>query len=210
MGVSHDCSYLLIQQIPRRVQVEIQTGQPGHVATQGRFPLDQEDRIPGVGDVQRSDHARYPPTDHQRAFHHRQRQGDQRFVHADFSQHAPNDVHRFLRSRFRSGLVDPGGLLPDVGYLAVIWIQPAAPGGLAESRLMHRGRTGSHDDGVQIFFLNRLGQQALARVRAHILVIRRVSHFRQRADFLHDALYVHSSRDIHPTMADEHSHSFHN
>ena len=68
-------------------------------------------------------------------------------------------------------LVNPGALLADVGDLHHIRVEAGRRRGLAEGGLVHAGRAGADHDAGQVMFLDRVLDDVLARLGAHILII---------------------------------------
>ena len=113
-------------------------GELGHVAADGGFPLDQDDLVAAVGDIQCGLDAGDAAADDQGPLGDRYGDGGQDAVLLDPLDHHADDLDR-LDGGFFLVLVDPGAVLADVGHLAQEGVQAGRFDSLAEGLLVHAG-----------------------------------------------------------------------
>ena len=181
-------------------------GELGHVAADGGFPLDQDDLVAAVGDVQGGLDAGNAAADDQGPLGDRHGDGGQDAVLLDPLDHHADDFDRLDGGLFPV-LVDPGAVFADVGHLAQEGVQPGRFDGLAEGLFVHARRAGRNDDVGELLLLDGFLEQVLARVGAHVFVVGGEGYAGQFADFLRNPLDIDGPGYVFAAVADEYAYS---
>ncbi len=150
-------------------------GELGHVAADGGVPLDKDDLMAAVGNIEGRLDAGDTAADDEGPF------GDRHGDRLELSVHLhPLDEHGDDFGRFDSGLflilMDPGAVLADVGHLHQVGIEAGGFGGFAEGLFVHPGGAGGNDDAVEVMLADRFFQEVLAGIGAHVLVVAGVGY----------------------------------
>ena len=96
----------------------------------------------------------------------------------------------------------PAILLPQSDVVVQVRIQPGALYGPPEGLLMQENGTCSHDDPVDTVFFNVVGDQLLARIRAHELIAPRNDDVGKCPERFRDQITAHGIADVAATIAD--------
>jgi hypothetical protein len=96
-------------------------------------------------------------------------------------------------------------VLPDIGHLEQIGIQPGLRARLPESGLVHQGRARRHYHPVQVVLVDVVLDQRLPRVGAHVDVVPGDRHILQAGGKVSNCGYIHRGSDIGTTVANVYS-----
>ena len=105
--------------------------------------------------------------------------------------------------------MDPRTLLADIGNLDHVGIQTLILHTAAKGRFVQTRRTCRDDDSIQPVFLNRLGDQSLPWIRAHILIIGSKRDPWKLGCLLGNAFNVYCAGNIPATVTDKYSYPSH-
>ncbi len=179
LGWAVTASILVLDQVGRAVEIQVQARQLGHPPTQAAALFDQHDRVAGVGQVERGLEAGNPAADDQPALDQGQKVGRERLVVVGLGDDGPDRLDGLVGGRFLLLLVDPARLLADVGDLGLVGVDARRLGRLAEGGLVHRRRAGGDDDAVQPVVDDVVADELLAGLGAHVLIVYGIDHFRE-------------------------------
>ena len=175
------------------------------VAAQLVFFLEQVDFIALVGDLQSGRHAGDAASDDDRFVDDRQRVFAERLDHARIGDRHPDEVFRLIR-RFRLLLhVNPGALVADVRHFEQVLVQAGLPHSLPEHRFMGSGRTGGHDDPVQVVLFDRVADLCLGVLRAGVEVVFDMNDILERSRVISHLRNIDDAADVDAAVADEYA-----
>ncbi|OPY06354.1 MAG: hypothetical protein A4E66_02235 [Syntrophus sp. PtaB.Bin001] len=101
--------------------------------------------------------------------------------------------------------MDPGTLIPDVGQLEEIGIQPGLPQGLPEKGFVSLGSAGRHHDPVEPVFFNLFLDLREAGIRAGVHRVGGDGHIGIAGNRCGHLFDVDRRGDVDPAVADEHA-----
>src|SRR6185369_2589529 len=181
-------------------------GELGHVPADGGFPLDQDDFVAGVSDVEGCLDAGDAAADDKGPLGDRDGDGGEDPVLLDPFDHHADDFDRFLGGFFFV-FVDPGAVLADVGHLAQERIEAGRFDGFADGFLMHARAAGGDDDMGEFLLLDGFLEQVLAGIGTHVFVFDGEGDAGEPAYFPGYALDVDGTGDVLAAVADEYAYS---
>ncbi len=161
-----------------------------------------------VGDVEGRLDAGDAAADDQCSLRDRDGDRDELFVLLDPLDEHGDDLGRLGRRLFFV-LVDPGAVLADVGHLAEEGVEARTLGGIAEGLLVHPRGAGGDDDPVKVLLGDRLLQQVLPRVGAHVFVVGGIGDTGDAACLLCYPFHVDRARDVLAAVTDKYADSGH-
>jgi len=141
---------------------------------------------------------------HQGPLGDRHLDGLERLVALDLRHHHPHQVDG-LGGGELALLVHPGTLLPEVGHLAQVGVEPGLGHGVAECGLVHARRAGRHHHAREPVFGDGRLDQALAGIRAHVLVVHAVDHAGHGPRGLGHPGAVDGAADVLAAVTDEYA-----
>lgn len=173
----------------------------GHLPPDGRFLLDEVNRVAGFADLQRGLNAGDAASHDQGAgMDLRPARAERRLV-VD-----PADSGIDQRGGFAGGQVDivvhPGAVFADIGHLEKVAVQPGPLAGVAESQFVHVRRTGRHHYPRQALVLDVLFDHFLSGIGAHKFISRSNGHIGLIFQRSGDLLYPHVLGNIDTAMTD--------
>ena len=188
----------------RAVEGRERLGQSSHLAADRRFAFDQRHRHSRVSDVQGGLDAGDPAADDQCFASHGNLDRFQGSIVADFGRGDPDQIHRLGRGAGPFGM-DPRAVFADVRHLDQVRIQARMLRRFAERLQVHVRRAGGDHDAIQSLAGDRIADQLLARIGAHVLVDPRAAHARQLGRLFRHALHVDIASDVLATPAREYA-----
>ena len=103
----------------------------------------------------------------------------------------------------------PGALLTDVGDLNHVGVQTGGLSGLAEGGFVHTGGAGADHDTGKLMLTDRIADQILTCLRAHILIFGGYNHAGLIPERIGNGFHIHCAGDVGTAMAHEYSNSLH-
>ena len=208
VGVVGDVDHLRRHDALGAVEGREGLGEHRHVPAQGGLALHQHHLVAGVGDVEGRLDAGDAAADDQRPLGHRDGDVGELVGLLHPRHHHLHDVDGLGR-RLGAVLVHPGAVLADVGHLAQVGVEPRGLGGVAEGLLVHARRAGGHHDPVEPVFGDRLLEQALPGVGAHVLVVGGEGDAGQLGGGRRHLFHIDGAGDVLPAVTDKNTDSGH-
>ncbi|MBT9171348.1 MAG: hypothetical protein DDT18_01722 [Actinobacteria bacterium] len=159
-----------------------------------------------LGGVQSSLDAGYPAPNNQDVLVHLEEGREKLLVPAYLEDSFPDQINSLPCSCLLVGM-DPGALLPNIGHLHQIGIEPSLPGSPAEGLFMHFGRAGRYYHPVQTVLLDSRFDQILSALGAQVGVISGIDHMGKALCCLHHPGTVYRARNIATTVTDKDTYS---
>jgi hypothetical protein len=173
-----------------------------HVPADRGLPLDENDLVAAVGEIEGRLDAGDASAYDQGAVVDGEGQRLEILVSADPLHGAFGDLLRLFRP-LRLVLVNPAALLADIGDFALELVDAGPLGGIAESLLVEIGAAAGDDDAVELLLLDRLLDFLLPGIGAHVDVVDGVIDVGVLRQLLGHALDVDGAGNVDAAVADK-------
>ena len=173
----------------------------GHVPPQIGLPFEQGHLKTCFRHVFGCRQSRNSPSDDQSGGDH----GGFFFLKGFLKMHAGNRRGHQLLRLLRGNLavrMHPGTLLPDIGLLEIVGVDPTLLHDLSKGRLVHPGGAGRDNHSVQLMFPDIFPNHLLSRIGTHVLVILGEHDIRKGLCVIPHGGHVHNRGDIDAAMTD--------
>jgi len=161
---------------------------------------------PWSGQVQSRGHARHATSDDQALLIELHAKLLDGFQERNLGNGHAHQVLCLLRRLFGFRLVNPGVLVPDVGQLEEITVEPRLSDGFLEKGFMGPGSARGHHHPVQPVLMDGIPDEFLRVLAAREQVVRHIGHIGEGFRIVAHTGYVDDTPDVDPAVADEDAH----
>jgi hypothetical protein len=180
-----------------------------HTSPDGRFPLDQNNLVASIGNIQRGLNTSNTPTDDQSTPGYTDMLGSEGLLPGNPRYCFAYQVYRFGRGFFNLIMMNPATMLSQICNLQEIGIQTGTSHCSPKGCLMHAWRTGANNHAVEMMPRYRLLDRCLTRITARKLVIFNMNYVRQLSYCLHHFRDVDAPGYVAAAVTEKNSNSRH-